>query len=85
MALKAGLTEAEAQDVVHETMMAAAPKMRRLTYGPPRSLPQETEELGGLRGVGWPKELDAVGKGDGFGRQPRSGQVGCVQQLAGNS
>jgi len=81
----AGLTEAEAQDVVHETMLAAARKVLGLTYGPLRSLPQETEELGGLRGVGWAKQLDAVGKGDGFGRQPRSGQAGRAQQLTGNS
>jgi len=65
--------------MVQETMLAAARKMLGLTYGPPRSLPQETEELGGLRGVGWPKQLDAVGKGDGFGRQPRSGQAGRAQ------
>jgi DNA-directed RNA polymerase specialized sigma24 family protein len=84
VALKAGLTEAEAQDVVQETMLAAARNMPGFTYGPPRSLPQETEELGWLRGVGWAKELDAVGKGDRFGRQPRSGQSGRAQQLAGN-
>ena len=51
----------------------------------PSSLPQETEKLGEFGGVGCAQELDAVGEGDGFGRQPRSGQAGRAQQLAGNA
>ena len=50
-----------------------------------RSLPQETEELGGFGDVGCAKELDVVGKGDRFCRQPRAGQSGGAQQLAGNA